>query len=40
VPFIAPEEWRDGELLLRSFRPGDGAELNRATQRPRPWRAR
>jgi RimJ/RimL family protein N-acetyltransferase len=31
VPFIAPEEHRDGELLLRSFRPGDGDELNRAT---------
>jgi RimJ/RimL family protein N-acetyltransferase len=41
VPFIAPEEWRDGELLLRSYRPGDGAELNRATQfsqqHLRPW---
>ena len=30
MPFIAPEEHRDGELLLRSFRPGDGDELNRA----------
>jgi RimJ/RimL family protein N-acetyltransferase len=41
VAFIAPEEWRDGELLLRSYRPGDGAELNRATQSSqrhlRPW---
>jgi RimJ/RimL family protein N-acetyltransferase len=41
VPFTAPEEWRDGELLLRSYRPGDGAELNRATQSSlehlRPW---
>jgi RimJ/RimL family protein N-acetyltransferase len=41
VPFTAPEEWRDGELLLRSYLPGDGAELNRATQSSqqhlRPW---
>jgi RimJ/RimL family protein N-acetyltransferase len=41
VPFTAPEEWRDGKLLLRSYRPGDGAELNRATQSSlehlRPW---
>jgi RimJ/RimL family protein N-acetyltransferase len=41
VPFIAPEEWRDGELVLRSWLPGDGAELNRATQSSqqhlRPW---
>ena len=41
MPFIAPEEWRDGELLLRSWLPGDGAELNRATQSSqqhlRPW---
>jgi RimJ/RimL family protein N-acetyltransferase len=41
VAFIAPEGWRDGELLLRSYRPGDGAELNRATQSSqrhlRPW---
>ena len=41
MAFIAPEEWRDGELLLRSYRPGDGAELNRATQSSqrhlRPW---
>jgi ribosomal-protein-serine acetyltransferase len=41
VPFTAPEEWRDGELLLRSYQPGDGAELNRATQSSlehlRPW---
>jgi hypothetical protein len=31
VPFFAPEEYRDGELLLRCFRPGDGEELSRAT---------
>jgi RimJ/RimL family protein N-acetyltransferase len=31
VPFVAPEEHRAGELLLRSFQPGDGEELNRAT---------
>jgi RimJ/RimL family protein N-acetyltransferase len=31
VPFFAPEEHRDGELLLRAWRPGDGEELNRAT---------
>jgi RimJ/RimL family protein N-acetyltransferase len=31
VSFAAPEEYRDGELLIRSLRPGDGAELNRAT---------
>jgi RimJ/RimL family protein N-acetyltransferase len=41
VPFTAPEAWRHGDLLLRSFRPGDGAELNRATQSSlehlRPW---
>jgi RimJ/RimL family protein N-acetyltransferase len=30
VAFVAPEEYRDGDLLLRAFRPGDGAELNRA----------
>ena len=41
MPFTAPEAWRHGDLLLRSFRPGDGAELNRATQSSlehlRPW---
>jgi RimJ/RimL family protein N-acetyltransferase len=31
VPFFAPEEHRQGDLLLRSWRPGDGEELNRAT---------
>jgi hypothetical protein len=31
VPFLAPEERRDGELLLRAWRPGNGEELNRAT---------
>jgi RimJ/RimL family protein N-acetyltransferase len=31
VPFFAPEEHRAGDLLLRSWRPGDGQELNRAT---------
>jgi RimJ/RimL family protein N-acetyltransferase len=31
VPFFAPEEHRDRELLLRCFQPGDGEELNRAT---------
>jgi ribosomal-protein-serine acetyltransferase len=30
VPFFAPEERRDGDLLLRSWRPGDGEELHRA----------
>jgi RimJ/RimL family protein N-acetyltransferase len=32
VTFVAPAEHRDGELLLRGFRPGDGAELHDATQ--------
>ena len=31
MPFFAPEEHRTGDLLLRSWRPGDGEELNRAT---------
>ena len=31
MAFFAPEEYRDGDLLLRPFRPGDGEELNRAT---------
>jgi hypothetical protein len=31
VLFFAPEEHRRGDLLLRSWRPGDGEELNRAT---------
>jgi RimJ/RimL family protein N-acetyltransferase len=31
VPFFAPEEHREGDLLLRTWRPGDGGELNRAT---------
>ena len=31
MPFFAPEEYRAGDLLLRSYRPGDGEELNRAT---------
>jgi hypothetical protein len=31
VPFFAPEQHRTGDLLLRSWRPGDGEELNRAT---------
>jgi ribosomal-protein-serine acetyltransferase len=31
VPFFAPEEHHAGDLLLRSWRPGDGQELNRAT---------
>ena len=31
MPFFAPEEHRDGGLLLRAWRPGDGEELNRAT---------
>ena len=31
MSFAAPEEYRDGELLIRGLRPGDGAELNRAT---------
>ena len=31
MSFAAPEEHRDGELLIRGLRPGDGAELNRAT---------
>jgi RimJ/RimL family protein N-acetyltransferase len=31
VPFFAPEEHHAGALLLRSWRPGDGQELNRAT---------
>jgi hypothetical protein len=31
VPFFAPEEHRDGDLLLRPWQPGDGEELNRAT---------
>ena len=43
MPFTAPEAWRQGDLLLRSFRPGDGPELNRATQSSfehlRPWMA-
>ena len=43
MAFVAPEAWRDGELLLRGYRPGDGAELNRATQSSlehlRPWMA-
>jgi ribosomal-protein-serine acetyltransferase len=30
VAFFAPEEHRDGDLLLRTWRPGDGEELNRA----------
>src|SRR6266702_3582833 len=29
--FQAPDEHRAGDLLLRSYRPGDGPELNRAT---------
>lgn len=29
--FQAPDEYRAGDLLLRSYRPGDGPELNRAT---------
>lgn len=29
--FFAPEEHRQEDLLLRSWRPGDGEELNRAT---------
>ncbi len=29
--FQAPDERRAGDLLLRSYRPGDGPELNRAT---------
>ena len=41
MAFTAPEAWRDGELLLRCYQPGDGAELNRATQSSlehlRPW---
>jgi len=41
VAFVAPDEHRAGELLLRCFRPGDGAELNRAAresyQHLRPW---
>jgi ribosomal-protein-serine acetyltransferase len=32
VPFIAPEQHRDGDLLLRGLRPGDGADVNEATQ--------
>jgi ribosomal-protein-serine acetyltransferase len=43
VPFTAPEAWRQGGLVLRSFQPGDGPELNRATQSSlehlRPWMA-
>jgi RimJ/RimL family protein N-acetyltransferase len=43
VAFTAPQAWRDGELLLRCYQPGDGAELNRATQSSlehlRPWMA-
>lgn len=31
MPFFVPEEHRTGDLLLRSWRPGDGEELNRAT---------
>lgn len=31
MSFAAPEEYRDGELLIRGLRPGDGAELNRTT---------
>jgi RimJ/RimL family protein N-acetyltransferase len=31
VSFFAPEEHRDGDLLLRCYRTGDGEELNRAT---------
>jgi ribosomal-protein-serine acetyltransferase len=31
LAFFPPEEHRDGELLLRAWRPGDGEELNRAT---------
>jgi hypothetical protein len=31
VLFFAPEEHRQEDLLLRSWRPGDGEELNRAT---------
>ena len=30
MPFFAPEEHRDGDLLLRPWRPGDGEELHRA----------
>jgi RimJ/RimL family protein N-acetyltransferase len=30
VGFQAPEEHRAGDLLLRSYHPGDGLELNRA----------
>jgi ribosomal-protein-serine acetyltransferase len=41
VTFFAPEEHRAGDLLLRSFLPGDGAELNRAARESyehlRPW---
>ena len=43
MPFTAPDAWRQGDLLLRSFQPGDGPELNRATQSSlehlRPWMA-
>lgn len=31
MPFFPPEEHRAGDLLLRTWRPGDGEELNRAT---------
>ena len=30
--FVAPDEHRAAELLLRSYLPGDGAELNRAVR--------
>jgi RimJ/RimL family protein N-acetyltransferase len=40
-PFLAPFEHRDGELLIRAYRPGDGPALQRAAvssyEHLRPW---
>jgi RimJ/RimL family protein N-acetyltransferase len=40
-PFFAPAEYRAGELLIRSYRPGDGPALQRAVissyEHLRPW---
>ena len=43
TPFFAPDAFRSGELLLRAYRPGDGAALREATLASyahlRPWMA-
>lgn len=40
-PFLAPLEHRDGELVIRTYGPGDGAALQRAAvssyEHLRPW---